>query len=228
MARRKKKVEEEPAAENIIESIPEEPKEEPKETEPKVQRKPMKQRLHAVKEEMMQEYGDAIEWMTALHEGDVDKNGAPYWTHPLIVSIRAKKLAEKFGLPVKTVVISALLHDAVEDGHTSLSQVEARFGKDVAKIVGILTRNPNLTYMEYVKDIIASASKVAVLVKWSDLIHNTNPARMSKLNPKDKARLSKKYGNARKLIESVYPALKEEGRKIDSERILKRKEGGNA
>ena len=164
---------------------------------------------------------DALEWITKLYENDVDKIGAPYWTHPLTVSVRAKKLAQKAGLDEKTTVISALLHDIVEDGHATIPEIEYLYGKDVAKNVDILSKDPNLTYLEYIKDIIASGSKVALIVKWADIIHNTNPVRVSKLKPADKARLAKKYGNARKLIENVSPFLKEAGEQIDRKRKAK-------
>lgn len=192
------------------ESISEEkPKEKP------VERKKSKT---LVKDELMQEYGDAIEWMTAKHEGQTDKNGVPYWTHPLIVSVRVKALAKAAKMDVRTAVLSALLHDVVEDGHASLQEVEYRYGKMVAKIVGILTRDPNLTYMEYIKNVVSSGNKMALIVKWADIAHNTSPNRVAKLKEKDRNRLSRKYANARKLIENAYPFLKEMGRKLDQKR----------
>lgn len=166
----------------------------------------------------MKEYGDAIEWMTAKHEGQTDKNGVPYWTHPLIVSVRVKSLAKAAKLDVKTAVLSALLHDIVEDGHASLQEVEYRYGKTVAKIVDILTRDPNLTYMEYIKNVVSAGDKTALIVKWADIAHNTNPSRVAKLKEKDRNRLIRKYSNARKLIENAYPFLKEMGRKLDQKR----------
>ena len=202
-----------------------EPEPEPQPTpEPaKPQKKPRKT-IKELKEEAINSDPDvsaAIEWMTKLYENEVDKIGAPYWTHPLTVSVQAKKLAEKAGLNSKIVVLSALLHDVVEDGHATIPEIEYLYGKEVAKNVDILTKNPNLTYLEYIKNVIASGSKIALAVKWADIIHNTNPVRMSKLKPIDKARLSKKYGNARKLIENVSPLLKEAGEKIDKKRQAK-------
>ena len=193
--------------------------------EPKsVQEKPREKTVEkknfrtTIQNELMAEYGDAIEWMTAKHEGQTDKNGVPYWTHPLIVSVRVKALAKAAKLDTRTAVLCALLHDIVEDGHASLQEVEYRYGKIVAKIVGILTRDPNLTYMEYIKSIISSGNKTALIVKWADIAHNTSPSRVAKLQEKDRNRLSKKYANARKLIENVYPFLKEMGRKLDQKR----------
>ena len=186
--------------------------------------KPLKKasvsKLQKAKEALLKEkeYGEAVEWMTELHEGDVDKGGAPYWAHPLMVSLRAKNIAMKAKLDAKVAILAALLHDVVEDGKTTLKQIEARFGAEVAKVVGILTRDPKMSYMEYVKSIVASGSKTALLVKWADLIHNTNPKRMKKLVEIDRARLSKKYETALKLVEKAWPLLKKAGEEVTRNR----------
>ena len=159
-------------------------------------------------------------WMTELHEGDVDKAGAPYWMHPLMVAIRVKSIAERGHLDVETAVTAALLHDVVEDGKTTLSSIQRQFGMGVANVVGILTRDPKMTYMEYVAKVVASGSRIAMAVKWADVLHNTNPKRLAKLTEQDRNRLSKKYANARKLLEKAWSFLKAEGERID----LKRKE----
>jgi len=175
-------------------------------------------KLQKAKETLLKEYGEAVEWMTELHDGDVDKGGAPYWAHPLMVSLRAKNIAMQAKLDEKVAILAALLHDVVEDGKTTLKQIEARFGAEVAKVVGILTRDPKMSYMEYVKSIVASGSKMALLVKWADLIHNTNPKRMKKLVELDRARLSKKYDTALKLVEKAWPLLKKAGEEVTRNR----------
>ena len=226
MARRKKKTEEsieenlEQSQDAVLSVEKEEPKEEPKEEskeeskeepkeEPKEeQKKSARKNPETIKNELMEEYADAIEWMTTLHEGDVDKIGVPYWTHPMAVAIRVKSLAKQAGVNVKLAVVSALLHDVVEDGHASIKEVEARYGKDVAKVVGILTRDPKLSYMEYIKEIVASASKSAMIVKYADLLHNTSPRRLANLSTQDRARLTKKYEPAKRILENAFPLLK--------------------
>ena len=126
----------------------------------------------------------------------------------MAVAIRVKSLAKQAGVNVKLSVVSALLHDVIEDGHASIKEVEARYGRDVAKVVGILTRDPKLSYMEYIKEIVASASKPAVIVKYADLLHNTNPRRLEKLSERDRVRLTKKYETAKRLLENALPMLK--------------------
>ena len=86
--------------------------------------------------------------------------------------------------------------------------------------MALLTRDPNLTYMEYIAKIVASGSKAALAVKWADLIVNTDPRRTAKLPEADRNSLSKRYGNARKMVEKAWPFLRRLGEKVD----LKRKE----
>ena len=167
---------------------------------------------------MTKEYSEAMAWMTELHEGDVDKAGVPYWMHPMMVSLRVKSLAARGGFDEQTAVIAALLHDTVEDGKTSIASIRRQFGPEVATAVAILTRDPKMTYMEYIARVVASGSRVAWAVKWADIIHNTNPKRLAKLKEADRNRLVKKYGNARKLLEKAWPFLKQEGEDINLNR----------
>ena len=219
-------------------TLTEEPKEEPApsepepvkenvqpEPEPKPEPKPVRKRktVSEIKAEAKLEDQDvaaALAWMENLHSGDVDKAGVPYWMHPIMVYMRIKKLAVKSGLDRKPAEIAALLHDVVEHGHATVQQIEARFGKPTARIVSLLTRDPNLTYMEYIAKIVASGSREALAVKWADLIVNTDPKRLAKLPDADRNSLSKRYGNARKMVEKAWPFLKGIGERID----LKRKE----
>ena len=167
---------------------------------------------------------DAVEWMEILHKDDVDKAGAPYWMHPTIVMMKARKLADKAGLDSKTMSIAALLHDVVEEGHTTIEKIRARFGAAVAEAVKVLTKDPKLTYMEYIAKIVASGDRTALAVKWADIMSNSDPRRLAKLSESDRNSLSKRYGNARKMVEKAWPLLKQMGERID----LKRKERGNA
>jgi GTP diphosphokinase / guanosine-3',5'-bis(diphosphate) 3'-diphosphatase len=72
------------------------------------------------------------------------KSGEPYIIHPISVS---KIVVHEIGLGAKSV-ISALLHDVVEDTEYSLDDIRLNFGERIAviidgltKISGVLTRN---------------------------------------------------------------------------------------
>lgn len=66
-------------------------------------------------------------------------------------------------------IIVALLHDVVEDTSITIEDIEKEFGRRVAKSVGVLTRKPEETYMEYIDRIIESHDMVAMCVKFADL-----------------------------------------------------------
>jgi len=72
----------------------------------------------------------AYETARAAHAGQFRKSGEPYITHPLAV---AKILAEWHLDP--QALMAALLHDVVEDTHTTKSEIARHYGKAVAELV---------------------------------------------------------------------------------------------
>ena len=64
------------------------------------------------------------------------KSGEPYIYHPIAV---AQIVVDEIGLGT-TAIVSALLHDVVEDSQIKLSEIEAVFGEKVAKIIDGLTK----------------------------------------------------------------------------------------
>ncbi len=74
---------------------------------------------------------------TALsaHRNQFRESGEPYITHPLEVAIICADLNMDF-----ESVIAALLHDTVEDTPIRLTQIEHRFGSEVARKVDALTK----------------------------------------------------------------------------------------
>lgn len=68
--------------------------------------------------------------------GQVRKyNGAPYITHPIRVAGRVAT----HPMATECMVAAAFLHDVVEDCGVSFSEIEFKFGKDVAACVEHLT-----------------------------------------------------------------------------------------
>lgn len=104
------------------------------------------------------------------------KSGEPYFTHPLAVA----EIVAELGVDEVTVV-SALLHDAVEDTSVSLSLVEERFGTEVAQIVDGVTKLDRISFESKEaqqsatmrKMLLAMAKDARVLViKLADRLHN--------------------------------------------------------
>lgn len=120
------------------------------------------------------------------HDGQVDKVGVPYITHPVRVAASCGSIEEK---------IVALLHDVVEDTPITLSDLKAAGmpGHVTAAVDAITKRDneKNIDYLERVK-----ANPIAKAVKLKDLADNFSPARFEKLSESDKARLAKKYSFA--------------------------------
>jgi len=82
----------------------------------------------------------AYEFAARAHHGQVRKTGEPYLEHPLTT---AMFLAE-FHLDGETVA-AALLHDVPEDCGVPLEEIEARFGRQVGKLVDGVTKLNKLT-----------------------------------------------------------------------------------
>lgn len=112
----------------------------------------------------------------SAHDGQIRKSGEPYIIHPISVAI---VLAEQ-KLP-KSVIISGLLHDVVEDTDRTMEDLVEHFGQDVADIVDGVTKLGNIPGLSadqvkaenHRKIIMATAKDVRViLVKLADRVHN--------------------------------------------------------
>ena len=118
----------------------------------------------------------AFELSLEAHKNDLRASGEPYFTHPYEVSTI---VAEEFPLDDITIV-SALLHDVVEDTEYSLEFMTREFGKEVAEIVDGVTkisgifRGHEITKAENYRKLLLSMVKDVrvILVKFADRLHN--------------------------------------------------------
>lgn len=110
------------------------------------------------------------------HKGVARKSGEPYILHPIAV---AKIAAKEIGLGT-TSVISALLHDVVEDTDTTVENIQTLFGEKVARIVDGLTKiqvvmeGDTTKQAESFRKILLTLNDDirVVLVKIADRLHN--------------------------------------------------------
>lgn len=123
----------------------------------------------------------AIDIASKAHKGQKRKSGEPYIIHPLAV---ASTLIE-WGMDIDSV-LAGVLHDTVEDTETTLEELEAQFGTDVAFLVDGVTKvsqaragMQDLTeYLPQTKDnlsklLIAVGQDVRVIIiKLADRLHN--------------------------------------------------------
>lgn len=117
----------------------------------------------------------AFELAAKAHQQQRRKSGEPYILHPIEV---ARICVEEIGLG-PTAVVSALLHDVVEDTDVSLKEIHSQFGARVALIVDGLTKldslhdseSPQAENLTKVLRTMLSDVRV-VLIKMADRLHN--------------------------------------------------------
>ncbi len=119
----------------------------------------------------------AFEFALDAHNQQRRKTGEPYIYHPIAV---AKIVAYEIGLGT-TSIVSALLHDVVEDTDYTLEDIEREFGEKVARIVNGLTKISRLSKEQdasiqaenFRKMILTLHNDVRViLIKIADRLHN--------------------------------------------------------
>ena len=95
---------------------------------------------------------------------------------------------------------TALLHDVVEDTCVTLEDLKEIFPPEVTDAVSLMTHNPSVPYMEYVKTI--KQNPVARAVKIADLIHNSDTTRIIGTNtdPESVRMRLEKYQAALKIL----------------------------
>lgn len=72
----------------------------------------------------------AIDLAYSAHQGQKDKAGRPYFTHPFTVAMKMDTQAE---------ICAALLHDVVEDSRITVEYLRENFTPEIAEAVDILT-----------------------------------------------------------------------------------------
>lgn len=107
---------------------------------------------------------DVIRIAVSAHEGQKDMVGNPAILHVLAVGLMGKTdLEKKVGV----------LHDVVEDSDVTLADLRARGVEEgVLEAVDLLTHRSDMSYEDYVKNIVNSGNETAIRVKLNDLHHN--------------------------------------------------------
>ena len=128
--------------------------------------------------------------VTKAHEGQTDKAGLPYITHP-------ERVASCLSTPEAQVV--GWLHDTVEDTPLTLSDISKRFGPETAAAVDAISRRDGEKWSDYIDRV--AANPMARQVKISDLVDNSNLTRIPHVTLKDVKRQAKYNKALKKLME---------------------------
>jgi guanosine-3',5'-bis(diphosphate) 3'-pyrophosphohydrolase len=146
----------------------------------------LKERIAYLPEAQIERVLRAFQIGAEAHAGQERKSGEPYITHPVAV---AGILAE-LGLDAETI-ISAILHDTLEDTELSRESLSAEFGEVVADLVDGVTKLDKMRFSSrqeadaesFRKMLLAMARDLRViLIKLADRLHN-----MRTLGAKDAA-----------------------------------------
>ncbi|MEA5162017.1 RelA/SpoT family protein [Cereibacter johrii] len=111
-----------------------------------------------------------------MHEGQFRHSGEPYFTHPVAVAaiLTEQRLDD-------ATIVTALLHDTIEDTKSTYTEVARLFGEDIAELVNGVTKLTNLELSsaqskqaENFRKLFMAMSKDlrVILVKLADRLHN--------------------------------------------------------
>lgn len=109
------------------------------------------------------------------HQNQMRKfSGEKYVSHPISVAELVSLLKDSKN--IELLIVSALLHDVVEDSNMTISEIEHHFGKQVASIVNELTSDKEkilqLGKKEYLANKMLNMSSYALVIKLIDRLHN--------------------------------------------------------
>jgi len=144
----------------------------------------------------------AYELGKKAHLGQFRASGESYFSHPIAVGY----LLADMHLDTDTI-ITALLHDTVEDCDVTIQDISAQFGDEVSSLVDGVTKlsrienqSPDTRHAENFRKLMVALSQDirVLLVKLADRLHN-----MQTINSID--RLEKKERIARETIEIFAP-----------------------
>ncbi len=127
-----------------------------------------------------------------VHQGQTRLSGEPYLSHPLeVANILASLKMDA------TTVATGLLHDTVEDTHTTLEKIEETFGKEISTMVDGLTKMSRMTFerkedqeAENLRKMILAMSKDirVIVIKLADRLHNMRT--IGALHPEKQKRMA--------------------------------------
>ncbi|MBV8711552.1 MAG: bifunctional (p)ppGpp synthetase/guanosine-3',5'-bis(diphosphate) 3'-pyrophosphohydrolase [Solirubrobacterales bacterium] len=150
---------------------------------------------------------DAIGFARERHRGQRRAaDSAPFLLHPLEVS----SLLERSHYP-DHVLAAAVLHDVLEDTDAERSELEARFGRDVAELVALVSDDPSIPDEEERKDEVRErvrrAGGYAPVVYAADKVSKVRELRLLIAQGLDQATAAVKLRRYRRSLEMLEEAI---------------------
>ncbi len=144
---------------------------------------------------------EAYAYGRAMHEGQFRHSGEAYFSHPVAVAaiLTEQRLDD-------ATIVTALLHDTIEDTRSTFEEVEEKFGTEIAELVDGVTKLTNLQLnstetrqAENFRKLFMAMSKDlrVILVKLADRLHNMRTIRSMKPE--------KQVGKARETMDIYAP-----------------------
>ena len=135
----------------------------------------------------------AIALAVDAHGTQTDKIGDLYIMHPLRVMERVRQAYLPEGVNRDHALQVAVLHDVLEDCDVSGQELlERGFHHDVVTAVQLCTKgHEQEPYVGFVAR--AMIHPLSRIVKYHDMLDNSDPVRLFKLDPETRDRLMRKY-----------------------------------
>mgnify|MGYP002622763877 FL=1 len=123
----------------------------------------------------------AYDYAHEMHDGQLRHSGEPYFSHPVAVAaiLTEQQLDD-------ATIITALLHDTIEDTRSTYFEIDREFGREIADLVDGVTKLTNLQLSstetkqaENFRKLFMAMSKDlrVILVKLADRLHNMRTIR---------------------------------------------------
>lgn len=156
-------------------------------------------------DEMLTILLEAYSFGARAHRHQVRKDfETPYFSHPCRVAFIVQYV---FRVTDPVTLISAVLHDTIEDTTTDHDDVSEKFGTEVANIVALLSKDKRLTHddreSQYVASILKADDRVKT-IKLADTLDNLIDSRH--LTSEQRAKTVAKATHLLRLIEATESA----------------------
>lgn len=129
-----------------------------------------------------------------MHKGQFRHSSKPYFTHPVAIThiLTLQQINN-------TTLVTALLHDTIENTKTSFAMVETQFGRKITKLINNITKLTNLQLTSTQTKQTENFHKLFIttnhnlrmtLVKLANHLHNMHT--IKSMHPKKQAQKTRK------------------------------------